>query len=157
MKSFFLSLFFIFAWLTSTALNVVCVYRLRLFYMTDDIHSDYFKMVAAPLDNVMFIIFGFLVLLLLVLLNVFYQTDTGRRFVFVSSIQTMIIGVTEVLSAPIQRRISPDVIITTEHTQIWGAVFLAGVLVYLANKRMNNISTISLLKSLFKIRRSKFW
>jgi len=147
-------------WIISSGLNFMILFTIRQFYMTDDLHSDYFKTVAGPIDNWVAFIGIFFCVLLIYLLNAFYKEAEliKARFVFVSSLQLLLLGIFRLATAPFALKFDATFQLTHGYILVSiGALVLSVVLLWLT-ARNNNESMLGMIKRLMRIHRdNKYW
>lgn len=140
-------------WLTSAGLNFFILAVIRQFYMTDDVHSDYFNYVASKIDSWVILIIGFSLIILVLLLNTFYkdQAKVIPRFGFISSLQLILLGLLRLASAPFAVKFASDFPITAGYILSSIGFLAAGFVLYFYTIRRSLEKPKDMLKKLFKI------
>ncbi|HHT36306.1 MAG: hypothetical protein ACE3NC_02290 [Candidatus Wallacebacter cryptica] len=147
-------------WWISAGLNFGILMTIRRFYMTDDVLSDYFKMVAGPIDNWVAFLGIFICLFLVYLINAFYKEPEliTTRFMFVSSLQLPLFGILRLVTAPFALRLDSEFELTVAYVLISLAAIVIGVLMFWRTIKNKNESMLRMLKRFARLYRDdKYW
>lgn len=155
---FFRWLRFWILWLTSCGLNFLILSTVRQFYMTDDIHSEYFETVAVKVDNWVVFLGGFTWLLLVYLLNAYYKENIYRRFSFVTALQLILLGIVRLASGPFAEKLNAEFQFTTMYTVVSVGCMIVGVILLVIIARTQGERPLRMLKRMLRITRdNKYW
>lgn len=157
MQGLFARLKFWLFWVTSSVVNFFILGAIRQFYLTSETDTTYYIEQASKLDAWVGFLLVFTCILLIYLLNAFYKEEINKRFLFISSLQLMILGIARIFSAPFAIHLDQEFEFTTRYVIISLASIILGVILYWYFKKFSKEKPTRMLRSLFRIRAKKFW